>query len=103
MKSKKIMALMIVLSMLVSIFPLNAITAFADDGRLTDGSTKADIIYDYMNFKSDYDLAGNGGSYTDADGAYANDHKSIVAEKVSTPDRADIHQGDVFCIRYKNI
>lgn len=49
---------MIVLSMLVSIFPLNAITAFADDGRLTDGSTKADIIYDYMNFKSDYDLAG---------------------------------------------
>ena len=36
---------MIVLSMLVSIFPLNAITAFADDGRLTDGSTKADIIY----------------------------------------------------------
>ena len=52
-----------------------------------------------MNFKSDYDLAGNGGSYTDADGAYANDHKSIVAEKVSTPDRADIH----FCIRYKNI
>lgn len=43
---------MIVLSMLVSIFPLNAITAFADDGRLTDGSTKADIIYDYMNFKS---------------------------------------------------
>ena len=35
-----------------------SITAFADDGRLTDGSTKADIIYDYMNFKSDYDLAG---------------------------------------------
>ena len=30
MKSKKIMALMIVLSMLVSIFPLNAITAFAE-------------------------------------------------------------------------
>lgn len=105
MKSKKIMALMIVLSMLVSIFPLNAITAFADDGRLTDGSTKADIIYDYMNFKSDYDLAGNGGSYTDADGAYANDHKSIVAEKVSTPDRADIHQGDVFVlgIRISNL
>lgn len=99
------MALMIVLSMLVSIFPLNAITAFADDGRLTDGSTKADIIYDYMNFKSDYDLAGNGGSYTDADGAYANDHKSIVAEKVSTPDRADIHQGDVFVlgIRISNL
>ena len=96
---------MIVLSMLVSIFPLNAITAFADDGRLTDGSTKADIIYDYMNFKSDYDLAGNGGSYTDADGAYANDHKSIVAEKVSTPDRADIHQGDVFVlgIRISNL
>ena len=105
MKSKKIMALMIVLSMLVSIFPLNAITAFADDGRLTDGSTKADIIYDYMNFKSDYDLAENGGSYTDADGAYANDHKSIVAEKVSTPDRADIHQGDVFVlgIRISNL
>lgn len=105
MKSKKIMALMIVLSMLVSIFPLNAITAFADDGRLTDGSTKADIIYDYMNFKSDYDLAGNGGSYTDADWAYANDHKSIVAEKVSTPDRADIHQGDVFVlgIRISNL
>ena len=96
---------MIVLSMLVSIFPLNAITAFADDGRLTDGSTKADIIYDYMNFKSDYDLAENGGSYTDADGAYANDHKSIVAEKVSTPDRADIHQGDVFVlgIRISNL
>lgn len=96
---------MIVLSMLVSIFPLNAITAFADDGRLTDGSTKADIIYDYMNFKSDYDLAGNGGSYTDADEIYAANHKSIVAEKVSTPDRADIHQGDVFVlgIRISNL
>lgn len=41
---------MIVLSMLVSIFPLNAITAFADDGRLTDGSTKADIIYGLYEF-----------------------------------------------------
>ena len=45
MKTKKIMALMIVLSMLVSIFPLNAITAFADDGRLTLNSLRMVVKY----------------------------------------------------------